>query len=118
MLETYKKDPYVLLAQRHKVDYTYSLEKNENGVDFLVRKEGKTRFIRRADPTYKTLEIDNWSFREYNVDDELEEEAIVGKEQLLENFKTKFWSWITTRKRQIRNSEQVMKVKKLRGAKK
>lgn len=71
-IPTVKVDPYLSLAWRYSLDYSYSLRPCEmTGEYFLVREVPDKGFLRHKDPGYIRLCAEDWYGEEFGVYDEL-----------------------------------------------
>lgn len=71
-----KVDPYVSLAKRFKLPYTYSWETDFFGELFLVREEPRNVFFSGPDPDFVSLDAKMFRQVEYDVGEELHLGAI------------------------------------------
>lgn len=88
-IPTYVDDPYESLGTRHKLDYTYSFETVSGGGSFIVRDSPRNMFFSGPDPEYKPKEECDWDWAEYDVGDDLHENAIATPISLFRHFKKK-----------------------------
>lgn len=75
-IPTITVDPYLSLAKRYKMPYTYVFSKDFEGNDFLFRETPRDIFFRGKDPNFISLDSDRLRSEEYLVTDQLEFECI------------------------------------------
>lgn len=61
-------DPYMSLAERHKLGYVYSFHTDFYGVDYLVREIPRNMYFSGCDPNFKTLNDPAWFYEECTVE--------------------------------------------------